>query len=135
MATLVQVSGLPASGKTYGVHTLNPEETFVIDSDRKGLPFKGWKNSYNKEKKNYIRESNMNNIVSLMKGINEKMPHIKNIVLAGINSVMSDKEMAETRKAGYDEHTCRIKTSLIAGTFLELHVLQSSYEIRAGLNC
>lgn len=109
MATLVQISGLPASGKTYGVKTLNPETTFVIDADRKGLPFKGWKEKYNKERKNYIRESDANNITTIMRTISEKMPHVKEIVLAGINSVMSDKEMAESKKIGFDEHTCRTK--------------------------
>lgn len=134
MATLVQISGLPASGKTYGVKTLNPETTFVIDADRKGLPFKGWKSMYNKDNKNYIRESDINNVTSVMKAISDKMPQTKTIVLCGINSIMSDKEMSEMKKVGYDEPTCRIKTSLIAGITLELYRLQSNHEIWISLN-
>lgn len=125
MATIVQISGVPGSGKTYGLKTLESKETFVIDSDRKGLPFKGWKALYNKENKNYIRESSMTSIVKYLLAINN-MPHIKNVAICGVNSIMSDKEMSERKKVGYDD--CRIKTSLIAGISLESYKLQRSYE-------
>ncbi len=38
---LVQVSGPPASGKTTGAKELNPETTYYIDADGKGLSWKG----------------------------------------------------------------------------------------------
>lgn len=34
---LIQISGPPASGKTTGLRFLNPDTTYVIDADTKGL--------------------------------------------------------------------------------------------------
>jgi broad-specificity NMP kinase len=41
MSTLIQLSGPPGSGKTTSVEKLNPNETFFIDADRKGLAWAG----------------------------------------------------------------------------------------------
>lgn len=34
---LVQVSGPPATGKTTGLMSLDPNKTYIIDADTKGL--------------------------------------------------------------------------------------------------
>jgi len=34
---LVQITGLPATGKTTGARFLNPDTTYYIDADGKGL--------------------------------------------------------------------------------------------------
>ena len=41
MATLVQISGMPGTGKTFGVKTLDPKTTYIIGADKKGLSWAG----------------------------------------------------------------------------------------------
>jgi dephospho-CoA kinase len=38
---LVQISGMPATGKTTGARFLDPKKTYYIDADGKGLSWKG----------------------------------------------------------------------------------------------
>ena len=80
--------GESGSGKTTAMRTLNPEETYYIDCDGKGLSWKGWRNQYNAEKKNYLRTDNQNDVLAVMRGISDKRPNIKNIVIDTINSIM-----------------------------------------------
>ena len=52
-----------------------------IDADKKGLSWKGWKQQYNAEKKNYFATDFPNDVEKIIKGINEKRPEIKFIVI------------------------------------------------------
>ena len=54
MSKTILIMGESGSGKTTSMRNLNPEETFYIDADKKGLNWKGWKEQYNSEKKNTI---------------------------------------------------------------------------------
>lgn len=103
MATIVQLSGNPGTGKTRSLKNLSPKETYIIDGDKKGLPWKGWKLDFNTESKNYLATSDPKIIYQVMKGISDTRPEIKQICLIGINSIMSDKEMAEAKKPGFDK--------------------------------
>ena len=49
------IIGPSGSGKTTSLEKLDPNQTFYIDADGKGLRWKGWRKQYNKEKKNYFR--------------------------------------------------------------------------------
>ena len=88
MSKAICIMGESGSGKTTAMRTLNPEETYYIDCDGKGLSWKGWREQYSAEKKNYIRTDNQNDVLKIMFGINEKRPAIKNIVIDTINSIM-----------------------------------------------
>lgn len=103
MAIVVQVSGLPGTGKTFGARTLNPDHTYIIQADKKGLPWAGWKRQYNKDKKNYAETSDGNTIYRLCRGISESRPEVNVVIIDTINSIMSDKEMAERKRPGYDK--------------------------------
>lgn len=102
MATIVQLSGNPGTGKTRSLKNLDPKTTYIIDGDRKGLPWKGWKSQYNKENKNYIATSDAKMIFQVMKGVSDTRSDIKVISLIGLNTIMSDREMSEARKPGFD---------------------------------
>ncbi len=117
MATLVQISGVPASGKTTGVRFLPSANTILIDADKKGMSWAGWKKDFNKENKNYFATSDMVDITKILTFANSK-PEVKYIVIDTINSIMSDKEVADTKRPGFDESICRSKISLIAGISL-----------------
>lgn len=91
---LIQISGPPASGKTTGLRFLNPDTTYVIDADTKGLSWKGWKSQYNTEKKNYAQVNTPSGIYKIIKGVAENRPDINCIVLDTINAMMTAEEMA-----------------------------------------
>jgi hypothetical protein len=103
MATLVQILGEPGSGKTYSMRNLLPTEAFYINADAKNMPFKGWKGKYNVESKNYLMSSDIPTIFTYLQRISDNAPHIKIVVIDTINSIMSDKEMSERKKKGYDK--------------------------------
>lgn len=93
MAELVQISGLPATGKTTGVKTLNPVSTFFIDGDGKGLSWAGWRKDYNTEAKNYMKASTAAEAYKGIKYVVEQRPEINCIVLDTINTLMNNEEM------------------------------------------
>ena len=49
MARVIAIMGESGSGKTTSLRNLTPENTFIIDSDKKGLSWRGWKKDYNKD--------------------------------------------------------------------------------------
>jgi len=87
MAKLIQISGLPGTGKTTGLRYLDPKETFVIDCDKKGLSWAGWNKQYNKESSNYIATSDITLIYKALKHISDNLPHVKYIAIDTINSI------------------------------------------------
>lgn len=103
MATVVQISGLPGTGKTFGAYTLNPDSTYIIQADKKGLPWAGWKKQYNKDKKNYAETSDANTIYKLCKGVAESRPEVNVIIIDTLNSIMSDYEMSQRKQSSFDK--------------------------------
>lgn len=55
MSKNVLLMGISGAGKSSSIRTLDPETTFYIDCDGKGLTWKGWKEQYNREKGNYYK--------------------------------------------------------------------------------
>lgn len=103
MSRAIAIMGESGSGKTTAMRTLNPDETYYIDCDGKGLSWKGWRNQYNAEKKNYLRTDNQTDVLKIMVGINERRPNIKNIVIDTINSIMIADERRRIAEKSYDK--------------------------------
>jgi len=103
MSRAIVVMGESGSGKTTAMRTLNPDETYYIDCDGKGLSWKGWRNQYSAEKKNYYRTTVQDTIQKLMQNINDKAPNIHNIVIDTINSVMIADERRRMAEKNYDK--------------------------------
>ena len=103
MSIAICIMGQSGVGKTYSMRNLNPKETFYIDADGKGLNWKGWRNSYNVANKNYFKSDSPDQIVSLLKQIDEKQKHIKYIVVDTINGIMIGDEMRRMKDKGYDK--------------------------------
>lgn len=103
MAKIILVMGEPASGKTVSLRNIPKNELYYIDCDKKGLNYKGWKNDFNEEKKNYCRTTDSNVIEKLLKGVSENRADIKYIAIDTINSVMIADEMKRSKDKNYDK--------------------------------
>lgn len=103
MAKLICVMGESGAGKTTSMRNLDPATTYYIDCDKKGLSWKGWRNQYNKEAKNYICTDRQENVLAIMHNINDKGANIKVIIVDTINGIMVADEMRRSKEKGYDK--------------------------------
>lgn len=103
----ILIIGQPASGKTSSLMTLNPAETFIIDSDMKGLNWRGWRKTYNKDKMNFVQTVEPKVINNIFNKVNseEKFKHIKTLVLDGLSTIMIEDEMERMKEKGFDKWT------------------------------
>lgn len=100
---MICIAGESGSGKTTSCRNLDPKQTYYIDCDRKGLSWKGWREQYNKENKNYKATNYADAIAALLAGISGKCPNIKYVVIDTINGIMVGDEMRRIREKGYDK--------------------------------
>lgn len=52
---VIAIMGESGAGKTTSMEKLDPKTTMYIDCDKKGLSWKGWKQSFNADNKNYVK--------------------------------------------------------------------------------
>lgn len=97
--------GESGSGKTTSLRNLPPEQTFYIDADKKGLSWKGWRDAFNSEHHNYVRTSEQNMVLSIMKKIDkgEEFKGVHYLVIDTLNGIMIDDEMSRMREKNYDK--------------------------------
>jgi len=103
MGNLIGIMGEPGTGKSTSLKSLNPEETFYCDCDGKGLNWRGWREQYSAEKKNYVKSSFPQVILKYLKNIAEKAPHIHYFVVDTVNNLMVSDEMRRCKEKGYDK--------------------------------
>lgn len=103
MAKVICIMGESGSGKTTSMRNLDPNTTYYVDSDKKGLSWRGWKKDYNTDKKNYFCSDEPEKIKNKLLGISEKCPKIKTMVIDTIGSIMVADEMRRSREKGYDK--------------------------------
>lgn len=103
MARVICIMGESGSGKTTSMRNLDPDTTYYIDADRKGLSWRGWKKQYNSEKKNYFCSDEPDRVKAKLAGISEKCPKIKTVVIDTIGSIMVADEMRRSREKGFDK--------------------------------
>lgn len=107
MSKVIGVIGESGSGKTTSMRNLDPSTTFYIDTDKKGLSWKEWKNQYNKEANNYWATDNPSTVKKLLEKINtgKDLAHIKTVVIDTINGIMVAEEMRNAKVTGYGKWT------------------------------
>ena len=110
MAQSVLVIADSGTGKSTSIRTLDPKETFIINIANKPLPFKGWKKNYvniSKEnpKGNMTSASSANGIVKAKMHVNDKMPHIKTLVIDDWQYMSSFEYFDRASEKGYDKFT------------------------------
>lgn len=105
MSKVICIAGESGSGKTTSVRNLDPETTMYIDCDKKGLSWKGWRNQYNGDKKNYLKTDFPQVVLQALKKIDkeEQYKHICVVVVDTINGLMIADEMRRCKEKGYDK--------------------------------
>ena len=102
MAKAICIIGESGAGKTTSLRNLDPNETYFIDADKKKSAWRGFRQQYNAEKKNYMATDEPNKILALMKGISEKT-QLKYIVIDTLNGVMVGEEIRRSKEKGFDK--------------------------------
>ena len=103
MAKMILIMGEPGTGKTSSLRNIPVNEHYYIDCDGKGLNYKGWKNDYSKEKKNYFKCDDTDNVAKALKIVSEKRLDIHYVTVDTINSIMIADEMKRFSEKGYDK--------------------------------
>ena len=106
MGNVIGVMGESGSGKTTSLETLDPKSTYIINSDKKRLPFpKKLREQYSEENKNYYVTDNQAVVLGILKKINEAehLKHIKVLVIDTINGIMVADEARRRKEKNYDK--------------------------------
>lgn len=107
MAKTICIMGESGSGKSTSTRTLDPSSVFYIDCDKKGLPYKKWRELYNGDKKNYVATDVPATVMNILKHINEdeQYKHIKTVIIDTINGIMVAEEMRNAKVQGFGKWT------------------------------
>lgn len=105
MAKLIAIMGESGSGKTTSLRNLPPEQTFFIDADMKGLAWKGWRQQYNAQNKNYLRTADQELVLKILRHVNEREEYknINYVVIDTLNGIMVSDEFKRMKDKGYDK--------------------------------
>lgn len=101
MSKLICVMGESGSGKTTAMRTLSPESTYYIDCDGKGLAWKGWRQQYSLEKKNFWSSRDIQKIDMLLRKIDQERPDIHTVVIDTLNTCMVHQEVIQMKENGF----------------------------------
>ncbi len=104
---LVGIVGATGTGKSTSIKHLDPKETYIINTAKKELPFKGAEKMYNVENKNYKEVDDITEITRLLKTLSEKAPHIKNVVIEDSNYMMAFRMADKANEVGFQKFTTR----------------------------
>ena len=110
MAQSVLVIADSGTGKSTAIRTLDPKETFIINIANKPLPFQGWKKnntmiSKDNPEGNMTSASTAPGIIKAMQHVNDKKPHITNLVIDDWQYMSSFEYFDRANERGYDKFT------------------------------
>lgn len=107
-AETIAIVGESGTGKSTSLRNLNPEETFIISTTGKPLPFKAWKKKFIPIKiegssitGNYYVSSKWDQIIKILQIVDKKMPHIKQVIIDDFQYVLSYEFVDRATEVGY----------------------------------
>lgn len=107
-AETIAIVGESGTGKSTSLRNLNPEETFIISTTGKPLPFRGYKKKYIPFKiegktvtGNYYVSSKWDQILKILQIIDKMMPHIKQVIVDDFQYVLSYEFVDRATEVGY----------------------------------
>jgi ABC-type dipeptide/oligopeptide/nickel transport system ATPase component len=109
-AETIAIVGESGTGKSTSLRNLNPQETFIISTTGKPLPFRKYKQKYTELKKskdgfvgNYYVSSDYSKIINMLKIINLKMPQIKQVIIDDWQYMLSYEFVDRATEVGYSK--------------------------------
>jgi len=103
MSRAILVIGRSGTGKSTSIRNLDPKETAIIQVIEKDLPFRGWKNKYNSDNKNFARTDKAKSMLSNMKNVDENRPEIKILIIDDFQYIMANEFMRRSEEKGYQK--------------------------------
>lgn len=107
-AETIAIVGESGTGKSTSLRNLNPEETFIISTTGKPLPFRAWKKKYIPVKiegknvsGNYYVSSKWDQILKILQIIDKMMPQIKQVIIDDFQYVLSYEFVDRATEVGY----------------------------------
>lgn len=106
---LIGIVGATGTGKSTSIKHLNPKETYIINTAKKELPFKGAEKLYNREKRNYDEIDNIVDITKRLTLLSNEATHVKNIVIEDSNYMMAFRMADKANEVGFTKFTVMAK--------------------------
>lgn len=105
MAKVIGIAGESGSGKTTSMRNLDPSTTFYIDCDKKGMSWKGWRDQYQIDKKNYIATDQVSVVRTVLDKIDkqENLANVKVVIIDTLNALMVADEVRRMKEKGFDK--------------------------------
>lgn len=105
MARIIGIMGESGAGKTTSLRNLDPKTTIYMDCDKKGMSWKGWKDSYNVKNGNYFKDDHANVAKLLLQKVNTDKAYkdTKVVIIDTINGIMVADEMRRMKEKGFDK--------------------------------
>ena len=107
-AETIAIVAESGTGKSTSLRNLNPEETFIISTTGKPLPFRAWKKKYIPIKiegknvsGNYYVSSKWDQILKILQIIDKMMPQIKQVIIDDFQYVLSYEFVDRATEVGY----------------------------------
>ncbi len=106
----LMIIGESGAGKTRSLKDMDPESTFLIQTIRKSLPFKGWREKWHEATKdnpkgNYAIVDDHAAILEFLRAISNRRPEIRNIVIDDAQYIMGNEFMRSALEQGYTKFT------------------------------
>ena len=105
MANCIIILGRSGTGKSTSIKGLNPNESVIINTLKKRLPFKGSQSLYSKEKKNLALIDEYQAVINALVGIDKNYPKVKNIVIDDSIYIMRKEYFKRAKESGYGKYT------------------------------
>jgi hypothetical protein len=110
MSTPVMIIGPSGSGKTSSLRDVDPAASFLIQSLRKPLPFKGWREKWKEitpENKtgNLLVSDDPETITKYLKAVSDRRPEVKTIFVDDSQYIMANEFMRSALEKGYEKFT------------------------------
>lgn len=106
----LMIIGDSGAGKTRSLKDMDPASTFLIQTIRKSLPFKGWRDKWREATKetphgNYAVKDDPVAILEFMRAISARRPDIRNFVIDDAQYIMGNEFMRSALETGYTKFT------------------------------
>lgn len=114
MSTAILIIGESGRGKSTSIENLDQNETFIINVQDKGLPFKGWKSKYKQEKgvgnllnvkRTLLDRSDLTEhtcIINALNAINSR-PEIKTLIIDDFQALITNEFLRRATDVGYNK--------------------------------